>query len=87
LVRIVIPNWHCPEVGDLVLLTAFLIARTFLSVYLATVNGRIVQAIIDKNLSLFIKRVQFSLCRSSGSVSLPFPHHSSTPFWIFSIEN
>jgi hypothetical protein len=30
-------------VGDLLLLTVFLIARTFLSVYLATVNGRIVQ--------------------------------------------
>lgn len=57
LVKIVIPNWHCPEVGDLLLLTIFLVMRTFLSVYLATVNGRIVQAIIEKNLSLFIKRV------------------------------
>jgi len=83
LVRIVIPNWHCPEVGDLVLLTFFLIARTFLSVYLATVNGRIVQAIIDKNLSLFIKRVRISICRLSVSDWSPFPHRSSTPFWIF----
>ncbi len=69
LVRIVIPSWHSPEVGDLILLTIFLIARTFLSVYLATVNGRIVQAIIEKNLSLFIQRVFLKVSRSLDWVS------------------
>jgi hypothetical protein len=46
LVRIVILKWNCIEVLDLALLTLFLVFRTFLSIYLAGVNGRIVKAII-----------------------------------------
>lgn len=65
LVKIVIPGWQCPEVFDLLLLSVFLVFRTFLSVYLASVNGRIVQAIIDRNLSLFIRRVKMKIVRSS----------------------
>jgi ATP-binding cassette, subfamily D (ALD), member 3 len=71
-VKIVIPSWHCPEVADLLLLTVFLVVRTFLSVYLATVNGRIVQAIIEQNLSLFIKRVISRVYRSSDWDWWPF---------------
>jgi ATP-binding cassette subfamily D (ALD) protein 3 len=41
----------------LVLLTVFLVLRTFLSIYLAGVNGKIVKAIIEKDAKLFIKRV------------------------------
>jgi ATP-binding cassette subfamily D (ALD) protein 3 len=48
---------------DLALLTIFLIIRTFLSIYLASVNGRIVKAIVEKNLSLFIQRVMIRLFR------------------------
>jgi hypothetical protein len=43
--------------GDILLLTFFLIARTILSIYMASVNGGIVNAIVEKNLSLFIQRV------------------------------
>jgi hypothetical protein len=57
LVKIVIPSWNCPEMGDLLLLSIFLIARTFLSIYLASVNGGVVNAIVDRDLSLFIRRV------------------------------
>lgn len=57
LLKIVIPKWNCVEVLDLALLTLFLILRTFLSIYLATVNGRIVRAIIQMDRSLFIRRV------------------------------
>lgn len=64
LVRIVIPSWHCPEVGDLFLLTIFLVGRTFLSIYMASVNGGIVNAIVERNLSLFITRVPFFSSRS-----------------------
>lgn len=46
LLGIVIPSWKCIEVMDLTLLTLFLVLRTFLSIYLAGVNGRIVKAII-----------------------------------------
>jgi ATP-binding cassette subfamily D (ALD) protein 3 len=44
--------------GDILLLTFFLIARTVLSIYLASINGNIVNAIVEKNLSLFIQRVK-----------------------------
>ena len=66
LVQIVIPGWQSPEILDLLLLSVFLVFRTFLSVYLASVNGRIVQAIIDRNLSLFVQRVKIKLNRSLG---------------------
>jgi ATP-binding cassette subfamily D (ALD) long-chain fatty acid import protein len=46
LVKIVIPSWKTAEVLDLSLLTLFLVARTLLSIYIANVNGRIVNAII-----------------------------------------
>lgn len=49
-----IPSWKSWEVVDLVLLSLFLVVRTFLSIYLASVNGRIVKAIVERDLSLFI---------------------------------
>lgn len=42
---------------DLSLLTIFLILRTFLTIYLSTVNGKIVKAIIQKDFNLFIRRI------------------------------
>ncbi len=64
LVRIVVPQWNCHEVLDLFLLTVFLVLRTFLSIYLASVNGKIVKAIIEKDFTLFVRRVRFLICRS-----------------------
>ena len=61
--RIVIPSWHSKEVMDLVLLSVFLVIRTFLSIYLATVNGRIVKAIVERKLSLFVQRVDPKIVR------------------------
>lgn len=46
LLKIVIPSWKTVEVLDIALLTVFLVLRTFLSIYISTVNGRIVKAII-----------------------------------------
>jgi ATP-binding cassette, subfamily D (ALD), member 3 len=57
LVKIVIPTWKCQEVLDLCLLTVFLVLRTFLSIYIADLNGKIVKAIIQKSKSVFIQRV------------------------------
>jgi ATP-binding cassette subfamily D (ALD) protein 3 len=54
----VIPSWKSVEVADLLLLTAFLVIRTFLSIYISTVNGTIVKAIIERDLGNFVKRVQ-----------------------------
>ncbi len=57
LVKIVIPTWKCKEVLDLCLLTVFLVLRTFLSIYIAGLNGKIVKAIIERNKPVFIQRV------------------------------
>jgi hypothetical protein len=74
LVKIVIPTWKCVEVFDLLLLTLFLVFRTFLSIYLAGVNGRIVKAIIEMDFSMFIKRVPRSINhRLSTLLSSQFP--------------
>lgn len=66
LVKIVIPRWNCVEVMDLALLTLFLVFRTFLSIYLADVNGKIVKAIIEMNFMKFVSRVSPPLPRSSS---------------------
>ncbi len=57
LVKIVIPTWKCKEVLDLCLLTVFLVLRTFLSIYIAGLNGKIVKSIIERNKAVFIQRV------------------------------
>ena len=57
LVKIVIPSWHCQESFLLILLTDLLVVRTFLSIYLTTVNGRIVKSIVKRQLGEFGKRV------------------------------
>jgi hypothetical protein len=57
LVKIVIPSWDCVEVLDLFLLTLFLVGRTFLSIYLAEVNGKIVKAIIGLDFLAFLTKV------------------------------
>lgn len=41
----------------LVSLIILLIVRTYMSIWLADVNGRVVKAIVNKDLNLFIKRI------------------------------
>jgi hypothetical protein len=57
LLKVVIPNWKTPEVLDLAQLTLFLVARTFLSIYISSINGRIVKAIIALDYGQFVKKV------------------------------
>ena len=57
LVRIAIPSLYCKETAHIGALTLMLCIRTFLSIYLAAINGGIVKTIVDRDLSLFIKRV------------------------------
>ena len=68
LVKIVIPSWKTQEVGYLIGLTVFLYLRTYLSIYLATVKGRIVKGIIKLDLNLFLKGLlNLALCAFPGS--------------------
>lgn len=57
LVKYVIPGWKCREVKYIVTLAILLVIRTMMSIWLADVNGRVVKAIVDKDLKQFIKRV------------------------------
>ena len=68
LVKIVIPTWKSKEVGYIIALTAFLYLRTWLSIYLATVKGRIVKGIIKLDLNVFLKGLfNLALCAFPGS--------------------
>lgn len=60
LITKVIPNSTCKEMRYLVSLIVLLIVRTYMSIWLADVNGRVVKAIVNKDLNLFIKRVRNS---------------------------
>jgi len=46
LIKIVVPSIYSGEFMDLSLLTGCLLMRTYLSIYLATVKGRIVKGIV-----------------------------------------
>ena len=41
----------------IVVLSGLLVVRTYLSIWLADVNGQIVKAIVNKSLSEFLRRV------------------------------
>lgn len=49
LLRIMVPGWRTKEAGLLTCATLTLLARTFLSVYVATLEGQIVKRIVLKD--------------------------------------
>ena len=53
------------------LLAALLVVRTMMSIWLADVNGRVVKAIVNKDLNLFIKRVSGVACQRLDFRSVP----------------
>lgn len=55
--KIVLPSWKTKEFAFIVALTGLLVIRTVMSIWLADVQGQIVKAIVNRNLSEFIKRV------------------------------
>lgn len=57
--RIAIPSYKSREAKYLFILTFLLVLRTYMSIWLADVNGQIVRAIIDRSLPDFIRRVKF----------------------------
>lgn len=62
LIKKVIPSWYCYESRLLMIQACLLVVRTMMSIWLADVNGRVVKAIVDKDLAMFIRRVStFSL--------------------------
>jgi ATP-binding cassette subfamily D (ALD) protein 3 len=59
LVKIVVPSWKSTEALNLVGLSFTLVARTFLSIYQATINGATVKAIVNRDFKAFISSVVF----------------------------
>ena len=60
LIKIVVPSYNTKEAFYLVILTGLLVMRTYLSIWLADVNGQVVKAIVNRNFSEFLKRVSRS---------------------------
>ena len=58
LIKELLPTWKCKEVGYIFGLGILVILRTMMSIWLADVNGRVVKAIVNKDLQLFAKRVR-----------------------------
>lgn len=57
LLKIAIPSYKSREFIYVVVLTGLLVIRTYMSIWLADVNGQIVKAIVNRSLSEFLKRV------------------------------
>jgi ABC-type uncharacterized transport system fused permease/ATPase subunit len=79
LVKYVVPNYTGKEAQYIGLLAGLLVIRTMMSIWLADVNGRVVKAIVNKDLNLFIKRVSNIVLCSSKINLLPLDF-CSIPF-------
>lgn len=66
LLKIAIPSWKDSVVFDISSLTAFLVIRTFLSIYIARVNGDIVKNLVAYNFGGFISGLA-----TLGLIALP----------------
>lgn len=73
LIRLMIPGVYTREVGLLLLHTLALITRTFMSIYVATMEGRMVKFIVKKD----VKSFSFMLLKWLG-VALPATFLNST---------
>ena len=57
LLKIAIPSWKTKEVLYIIVLSCLLVVRTYLSIWLADVNGQIVKSIVRLNFQMFMRRV------------------------------
>lgn len=68
LLKVMFPTWNVREVYELGLLTVFLVLRTFLSIYISSIQGGIVKAIIRSDWNMFLKKLGgMALCAVPAS--------------------
>lgn len=58
LLKVVVPSVKSPEAICLVLLSGLLVSRTVISIAIASINGKIVKSIVQKDFPTFLKRVR-----------------------------
>ena len=57
LINVVVPKLNCKESKYLVILSLLLVLRTYMSIWLADVNGKIVKSIVERNFRKFLIKV------------------------------
>ena len=57
LLKAVVPRANCKESKYLLILSLLLILRTYMSIWLAEVNGRIVKSIVERDFKKFLMKV------------------------------
>ena len=85
-----IPKANCKETKYLVILSLLLVLRTYMSIWLADVNGKIVKAIVDRNFKKFCLKVSKSVnvlfivffVRYWIYYCLQYRHQQSIHHWI-----
>ena len=58
LIKLAVPSYKTKEALYLAVLTGLLVIRTYMSIWLADVNGQVVKAIVNKDFQEFLKRVE-----------------------------
>jgi ABC transporter transmembrane region 2 len=57
LIKIAIPSYKTKEALYIFVLTGLLVIRTYMSIWLADVNGQVVKSIVNRNFGEFVRRV------------------------------
>jgi ABC-type uncharacterized transport system fused permease/ATPase subunit len=76
LLKVVFPTFWSKQTKYIVILSVLIVLRTQMSIWLADINGRIVKAIVERNLSKFIYRIfnlmMFSIPSSAVNSGLEY---------------
>lgn len=70
LIKIAVPSYKTKEALYLVVLTGLLVIRTYMSIWLADVNGQVVKAIVNRNFAEFVRRVREQCSKECVSVDI-----------------
>ena len=73
LLPIVLPGVRSKEAALLAVHSAFLVSRTFLSIYVAVLDGAIVKSLVDRNGRAFVISILKWL-----AIGITPPHHTHT---------
>lgn len=61
LLKIAIPSYKTREATMIFILSALLVLRTYMSIWISDINGNIVKSIVDRNPDRFVRGVSENL--------------------------